>query len=367
MKTFGKKAQLLGKNGANVFSDIYRNKKVFVTGHTGFKGSWLSVWLQKMGAEVYGYSLPPENSPNHWDLLKLSVNSEYSDIRDFEKLLASLQTVQPEIVFHMAAQPLVRASYNNPLETWQTNVIGTANLLDACRNIPSVRAIVIVTTDKCYENLEIEHCYVESDRLGGHDPYSASKAATELVTLSFRKSFYNTQKSPLVASVRAGNVIGGGDWSTDRLIPDIIRAFSAQTPLVIRNPKATRPWQHVLDALYGYLKVGQSLLEGNQESGSAWNFGPDQDGSKSVEDIITILQSCGIGVVVQKEECPQPHEAILLQLDSNKAKLMLNWRPMLTLSQSLEMTADWYRAYIDGHQIITKNQLDAYVDSIEKV
>ena len=235
-----------------LFKNIYLGKKVLITGHSGFKGTWLSLWLQQMGAIVSGIALEPDTNPNHRDLLNLELDSNNIDIRDLEKLIYKINIIQPDIIFHLAAQPLVRYSYNNPLETWTTNVIGTANLLDAARSISCLKAIVVITTDKCYENKEWTWGYRESDRLGGHDPYSASKAATELVVSSYRKSFFNRPNSPLIATARAGNVIGGGDWSVDRLIPDVYRSIIYNKILEIRTPLATRPWQHVLESFSVY-------------------------------------------------------------------------------------------------------------------
>lgn len=271
------------------FSDIFRNKRVLLTGHTGFKGSWLAIWLTGLGAQVIGVSLSPETEPNHWDLLGLDLDDRRVDIRDADAILNIFTETKPELVFHLAAQPLVRRSYRDPLETWSTNVMGTANVLDACRLTESVRAIVVVTTDKCYENQEWPWGYRENDRLGGHDPYSASKAGAELVAASYRHAFFSNEDGPLLATARAGNVIGGGDWSEDRLIPDLVRATVNNQSLEIRSPNATRPWQHVLESLSGYLLLGQKLLEGQKDFAAPWNFGPEPEGNRSVAEVLEKL------------------------------------------------------------------------------
>jgi len=350
-----------------LFSGIYKGKRVLVTGHTGFKGSWLSLWLQKLGAEVSGMALPASTTPNHHALLALQVEEHIQDIRDAAAVEKIMAAVKPEIVFHLAAQPLVRRSYRDPLETYSTNVMGTANVLEACRKTPAVRAIVAITTDKCYENLEIDRGYDETDRLGGHDPYSASKAAAELVITSYRKSFFSTQGAALLASARAGNVIGGGDWSEDRLIPDLARAVAAQQPLVIRSPKATRPWQHVLEPLAGYLRIGQLLLEGQREAAGAYNLGPDDASNQSVETVLNALAKNWPAVHWQLDAAPQPHEAKLLHLKSDKAKRELGWQGIWSLEQCLAATAEWYRAYIDNKSVLTAGQLDDYIAAAKSV
>ncbi|MBI1214405.1 MAG: CDP-glucose 4,6-dehydratase [Alphaproteobacteria bacterium] len=342
------------------FSGIYKGRRVFLTGHTGFKGSWLARWLSQMGAEVTGLALPPETTPNHFDLLKPGVKDIRKDIRDAEAVADAVKEAQPEIVFHLAAQPLVRRSYRDPLETWATNVMGTANVLDACRKIDSVRAIVVVTTDKCYENKEWVWGYRENDRLGGHDPYSASKAGVELVAASFRKSYFSEEGAPLLATARAGNVIGGGDWSEDRLIPDLARAVANKQPLVIRSPKATRPWQHVLEPLSGYLLLGQKLLEGDKKAATAWNFGPDDAGNQSVETVLNKIKSFWPAFDWQLDGAPQPHEATLLHLDSTLARQQLGWAPVWDLDECLKATAGWYRASIEEGKLLTDAQLKEY-------
>lgn len=345
------------------FGDCYRGCRVLLTGHTGFKGSWLALWLTGMGAEVVGVALAPETSPNHWDLLKLDMAEHRVDIRDSASLADIVAAARPDIVFHLAAQALVRRSYRDPMETWSTNVIGAVSLLEACRATKNVRAIVVVTSDKCYENREWEWGYRETDALGGHDPYSASKAATELVVGTYRRAFFNTPDSPLLATARAGNVIGGGDWSEDRLIPDLVRAAATGTTLEIRSPDATRPWQHVLESLSGYLLLGQRLLQGQHETAGSWNFGPETDGNRSVAEVLSILRDRWPDLEWQLTDKPQPHEANLLYLDSAKARARLGWRPVWALDDALAATADWYRAYLTTGQLDSRSQLNAFVAS----
>lgn len=347
------------------FGGTYRNRRVLVTGHTGFKGSWLTLWLTKLGAQVSGFSLDPDSTPSHWDLIKLGTDDHRGDIRRLEELAQYITEVQPEIIFHLAAQPLVRRSYQYPLETWSTNVLGTANLLEACRmdSGSSVRAVVVVTTDKCYENREWIWGYREGEPLGGHDPYSASKAATELVAASYRRSFFGDETVSLIATARAGNVIGGGDWSVDRLIPDLVRAVAAKIPLEIRSPDATRPWQHVLDCLSGYLLLGQRLLEGDKAYADAWNFGPEQKDNLSVSTILRQIQTRWPESTWRTTEHPQPHEAQLLYLDSTKARQKLGWRPVWDLAEALTATVDWYRAYLENGRVLSEQQIESYVTS----
>lgn len=343
------------------FADLYCGKRVLLTGHTGFKGSWLALWLHELGAEVTGVALSPESQPNHWDLLKLPIDDRRLDIRDTNALAGIVRETQPEIVFHLAAQPLVRRSYRDPLETWSTNVMGTVNVLEACRQTQSVRAIVAITTDKCYENNEWPWGYRENDRLGGHDPYSASKAGAELVAASYRTAFFNADAAPLLATARAGNVIGGGDWSEDRLIPDLIRALEKNQSLEIRSPQATRPWQHVLESLSGYLLLGQKLLMGGQALAEAWNFGPELEGNRTVADVLGKLNQHWPNLCWHVTEKPQPHEATLLYLDSAKARSQLHWQPVWRINATLSNTADWYRAWLESGQITSRQQLADYV------
>ncbi len=343
------------------FTDIYRDKRILITGHTGFKGSWLALWLQELGAEVTGIALPPKTQPNHWDLLGLAVNEHLLDIRDHEAVKRTFLVTQPEIVFHLAAQPLVRRSYREPLETWATNVMGTANVLEACRQTPSLRAIVAITTDKCYENRERPRGYHENDRLGGHDPYSASKAGSELVAGSYRSAFFNTENVPLLATARAGNVIGGGDWSEDRLIPDLVRAMIQKQSLEIRSPLATRPWQHVLESLSGYLLLGQRLLQGDKSHAEAWNFGPEPEGNRTVSEVLCKLNGHWANMRWHHTDKPQPYEATLLHLNSAKARSKLQWQPVWNFDAALEKTANWYRAWLEAGEVISREQLADYI------
>jgi CDP-glucose 4,6-dehydratase len=343
------------------FKGIYAGRRVLVTGHTGFKGSWLTLWLEELGARVTGISLPPATTPNHWDLLDLQVEDLRLDVRDAAPLTRKLAELRPEIVFHLAAQPLVRRSYRDPLETWSTNVMGTANLLEACRLTPSVRGIVVVTTDKVYENSEWHWGYREIDRLGGHDPYSASKAAAELVAESYRKSFFSGDGAPLLATVRAGNVIGGGDWSQDRLIPDAVRSIASGESLEIRSPFSTRPWQHVLECLSGYLLLGELLLEGEKDCAEAWNFGPSPEDNRSVSEVLSMLSRHWEGFQWHRSPHPTFHEAGQLYLDSSKARTSLGWRPVWGLEKALEQTARWYREQLEHNRAATRDQLHNYV------
>lgn len=350
----------------NLFGGIYKSKRVLVTGHTGFKGSWLSLWLHSLGAKVSGISLSPESRHSHWELLKLEIDDRRHDIRDSEVIKKVIDSIQPEIVFHLAAQPLVRRSYRDPLETWSTNVMGTANVFEACRHQPSVRAIVAITTDKCYQNNEWEWGYRENDRLGGHDPYSASKAGSELVAASYRSAFLNKPSAPLLATARAGNVIGGGDWSEDRLVPDLVRSIERGDSLEIRSPKATRPWQHVLESLSGYLTLGQHLLSGEAAFADAWNFGPEPEGNRSVEEVLTKLKVSWPQLAWHTSHHDQPHEAKLLYLDSSRANNRLQWQPVWNIDTTLAKTADWYRACLDGKAIISGQQLADYAADAKK-
>lgn len=345
------------------FGDVFRNKRVLLTGHTGFKGSWLALWLTELGAEVTGIALKPETEPNHWDLLKLDIDDRRADIRDALALQKIFAEKKPEIVFHLAAQPLVRRSYRDPLETWSTNVMGTANVLEACRFTETVGAIVVVTTDKCYENQEWPWGYRENDRLGGHDPYSASKAGAELVATSYRKAFFSSENSPLLATARAGNVIGGGDWSEDRLIPDLVRATTHNLSLEIRSPNATRPWQHVLESLSGYLLLGQKLMGGCKELAESWNFGPEAEGNRSVAEVLGKLGMHWRDMHWHITDMPQPHEATLLYLDSAKARSKLNWQPVWGIDAALAKTAEWYSAWLTEKRVTSLFQLNQYIEA----
>ena len=350
-----------------MFGNAYKGKKVFVTGNTGFKGSWLIFWLMKLGANVRGYSLNLPTDPNHHEILNLDFETISGDVRDLEKLQNAIKFFRPDMVFHMAAQSLVRKSYQNPIETFETNVIGTVNVFEVCRQTDSVRAIVNVTSDKCYENREWIWGYRENDPVGGHDPYSASKGCAEIVTESYRKSFFpldNYQRThqTLVVSVRAGNVIGGGDWGHDRLVSDIMRAASQSERVQIRNPHATRPWQHVLEPLSGYLLLGQKLLEGDREFSGAWNFGPSDEGHRNVLSVIRELQKywSNIDYKIKADE-KNPHEANLLKLDCSKAYAKLKWKSVWDSSTTFAKTAQWYKEYYESGRVLSEEQLTEYI------
>ncbi|MCC7300145.1 MAG: CDP-glucose 4,6-dehydratase [Verrucomicrobia bacterium] len=354
-----------------MFGGIYQGKKVLLTGHTGFKGSWLAYWLQRLGAEVCGYALPAPTDPSHWNLLKLNMRSELADIRDFQSLEKTFQQFQPDMVFHLAAQPLVRASYRNPVETYSTNFMGTLNVFEACRKTESVRAIINVTSDKCYENREWARGYREDDAMGGHDPYSSSKGCSELLTASYRNSYFNPaafgkKHQTLLASCRAGNVIGGGDWAEDRLIPDIMRAVAAGKPVEIRNPGATRPWQHVLEPLGGYLLVGRHLLEGNPEFSTGWNFGPAEDADLSVRDVVESIKRYWSRIDYRLAQTAEaPHEANLLKLDCAKAREQLNWHPVWGSEKTFEKTVGWYREFYESGTLATESDLTEYTKQVD--
>ncbi len=340
--------------------EFWSNKKVLITGHTGFKGSWLSMWLQRLGATVIGYSLPAPTQPSLFEVAKITqeLTSVTGDIRDLAELQAVMTAHQPDIVFHMAAQPLVRYSYDNPVETYATNVMGTVNLLESVRHSSSVRVVVVITTDKCYENREWVWGYRENEPMGGRDPYSSSKGCAELVTEAYRSSFFTPQpdlaQPAAIASVRAGNVIGGGDWASDRLIPDIMRAIQAQQPVQIRNPHATRPWQHVLEPLSGYMLLAERLWQNGAAYAEGWNFGPNDEDVKPVSWIVDYLtQRWGEGATWQLDGGDHPHEATYLKLDCSKAKARLGWHPRLSLNTALEWIVEFYRAY-DQHQDMAK-------------
>ncbi|WP_212629663.1 CDP-glucose 4,6-dehydratase [Pseudomonas sp. KB-10] len=343
---------------------FWTGRRVFLTGHTGFKGSWLALWLRELGAEVFGYALPPTTEPSLWQVARLQEQTPgfLADIRDAQCLAKAVAAFAPEIVLHMAAQPLVRESYRTPAETYATNVMGTLNLLEAVRKCDSVRAIVVVTSDKCYENREWLWPYREQDSVGGHDPYSSSKACAELLCASWRESFLR-EAGVALATARAGNVLGGGDWSADRLVPDILRAWQAGESLTLRYPQAVRPWQHVLEPLHGYLALAQALVEQGQAVASAWNFGPDAEGLVSVGDLVERLARQWPGEARwYTDAAAQPHEAGLLSLDSSKARTMLGWRPRWALSQALERTLDWHQAWQAGQnmQTFSRAQIAAY-------
>ena len=356
-----------------MFNSVYHNKRVLITGHTGFKGSWLALWLSQMGAKVTGYSLQPPTKPSHFQLLDLNINSVIGDLRDADTIKKVFKEQQPEIVFHLAAQAIVRLSYKDPLETFSSNVLGTVNVLEAARACSSVRAIVIVTSDKCYENREWPWGYREIDALGGYDPYSASKGCAEIVTGCWRNSFFNPKDydkthQTLLASARAGNVIGGGDWAPDRLIPDIMRAVNQYEKVKIRNPQATRPWQHVLEPLSGYLLLGQKLIEGRKEFAEAWNFGPSEEENVTVGEIVHQVKGVWPKIDYEINQTPnQPHEAGMLRLDCSKARTKLQWLPVWTSKDAIEKTTEWYRAFYELSKILSDEHLDRYIaDALSK-
>lgn len=344
---------------------IWCGRRVLVTGHTGFKGSWLSLWLHRMGAEVTGFALQPPTDPSLFALARLDelVTHIEGDVRDLTALRAAVEAARPEVILHLAAQPLVRHSYHEPVETYATNVMGTVNLLDAARRATGVAAIVCVTSDKCYENREWVWPYRENDPMGGHDPYSSSKGCAELVVSAYRRSFF-AEGGPLLASVRAGNVIGGGDWAADRLLPDLVRAFEGGVMPLVRSPNSVRPWQHVLEALGGYLMIAERLLAGERCFADGWNFGPSEDDAKPVSWIVERMRATwgGTADVARHDARAQPHEAGLLRLDCSKARAALGWRPVLSLEQALDWIVDWHSQVAAGGdaRVVSLDQLDRY-------
>jgi len=346
-----------------LFGGIYKDKVCLITGHTGFKGSWLAFWLTKMGAKVIGYSLEPYSKPNHFELLDAPYKSIIGDIRDLKNLKETFNTYKPDIVFHLAAQALVRYSYDNPIETYQTNVLGTLNVFESARNCGSVKALVNVTSDKCYENKEWIWGYRENDPMGGFDPYSSSKGCSEILTASYRRSYFNNGKT-LLASARAGNVIGGGDWATDRLIPDIINAAVKNDKVIIRNPFETRPWQHVLEPLSGYLTLGWRLLEGRNELAEGWNFGPESRSNISVKEVVMeVKKYWKIIKFSMNTNLADLHEANLLMLDCSKANKILKWNPVWDIDITFEKTISWYKAFYEKATLNTDADLKNYIDS----
>ena len=356
---------------------FWEGKKVLITGHTGFKGSWLSLWLNKLGAQVIGYSLPPPTKPSLFEAanIKSGINSIIGDIRDLKHIKAVIAEHQPEIIFHMAAQSLVRYSYEHPSETYSTNIMGTANVLEAIRTSENVCVAIIVTSDKCYENNEWIWGYRENDPVGGYDPYSSSKGCAELITQAYRNSYFsgknNNNRTAYIASVRAGNVIGGGDWAEDRLIPDIMKAFLKNRSPLIRSPNAIRPWQHVLEPLNGYLMLAERLWEFGPDFAEAWNFGPNIEDAKPVSwisDYLTRLWGYGVKCkfdsVQHPHESDHLHEARYLKLDCSKAMTLLGWSPKLSLNKALELTVDWYQMYKKEKDMrdITEKQILHYQD-----
>lgn len=349
--------------------DFWKGKRVFLTGHTGFKGGWMVTWLKKMDAVVKGYSLEPNSTPSFFDVANVSIGieSDIGDIRDLDLLKKSIVDFAPEIVIHMAAQPLVRYSYQEPVLTYQTNVMGTVNLLEAVRYCPSVKSVVNVTTDKCYENKEWIWAYRENEAIGGYDPYSSSKGCSELITSSYHRSFFNSNSKVALASARAGNVIGGGDWSADRLIPDALRAFEKKVPVVIRNPMANRPWQHVLEPICGYLILAEKLYVFGKEFAEGWNFGPIDTDSRPVSEVMDYLaKEWPGGASWVLDDLEQPHEAQILKLDISKAKARLKWEPSWNLEKAIQSIIEWHQAWLEDKDMhnITLKQIEHYELSI---
>lgn len=354
---------------------FWTNKKVLVTGHTGFKGSWLVLVLNQLGAEVFGFALGPPTSPSMYELAMIDdlVHSYIGDIRDFDMMQKVIKEIEPEIVIHMAAQALVKESYRNPIETYSTNVMGTVHLLEACRQSASVKTIVNVTTDKCYENREWHWGYRESEPMGGYDPYSSSKGCSELVTSAYRSSYFGAgddeQAGIALASARAGNVIGGGDWAEDRLIPDFMRAIAQNEKIKIRSPFAIRPWQHVLEPLSGYLNLTEKLFNDGSVYAGAWNFGPDDKDAKNVEWITrTLCELWGDSAQFEFDKQPHPHEANYLKLDCSKAKAELSWQPRWDIQTTLETIVKWNKSFLSGENMrnVTEQQIQNYFSSSPK-
>ena len=348
--------------------DFWRGKRVFLTGHTGFKGSWLALWLQQLGAQVQGFALAPPSEPALFDAARVAegMASALGDIRDLGAVRRAVEAFRPEIAIHMAAQPLVRLSYAEPVETYATNVMGTVHVLEALRHAPGVRAVVCVTTDKCYENREWAWGYREDEPMGGHDPYSNSKGCAELVTSAYRRSFLQ-HAGVALASARAGNVIGGGDWATDRLVPDILRAFERGEPVVIRNPSSTRPWQHVLEPLSGYLTLAQRLWHEGADVAEGWNFGPHDEDARPVRWIVERLAAAwGEGAGWRLDAAAHPHEAHFLKLDISKARARLGWQPRWRLDEALARIVEWHRAWLAGDDVraLCLRQIQQYSDAL---
>lgn len=349
---------------ATVNPDFWVGRRVLLTGHTGFKGGWTSLWLQSLGADVCGLALPPPTAPALFEAARVGDGMDHriGDIRDFQSVSDVMSDFQPEIVLHMAAQPLVRLSYDQPMETYATNVMGTVHVLEAARRCGSVRAIVTITTDKCYENKEWVWGYREDEPMGGHDPYSSSKGCAELVSAAYRKSFLR-EAGIAMATARAGNVIGGGDWALDRLIPDVLRALQGQQPVLIRNPHATRPWQHVLEPISGYLVLAERLVSAGQQDAEGWNFGPRDEDAKTVQWIVERLcEDWGHGATWEQQPGHHPHEAGYLKLDISKARHRLGWVPRWPLEVALQKIIDWHQAWLAGQDMraVCLRQIDDY-------
>lgn len=353
------------------FGGYFQGRRVLLTGHTGFKGSWLSLWLLRLGARVCGYSLQPPTKPALFDVLDIDadMHSVIGDIRDSERLCAEVAVFQPEVIFHLAAQPLVRLSYAQPVQTYETNIMGTIHLLEAVRKTPTVKGVVCVTSDKCYENREWVYGYREEDQVGGHDPYSSSKACAEIVVAAYRRSFFQPTPSgsashPVVATARAGNVVGGGDWADDRLVPDCIRGLSSGQGIAIRNPSALRPWQHVLEPLSGYLWLAATMNRDPRRFGERWNFGPPDSNIVPVKRVAELCTSCwGGGRLVTSSEPNAPHEASILKLDTSKSAYWLGWHGILPIEDTIELTVGWYKRYYSGEGATMRSFSEAQIDA----
>ena len=345
---------------------FWQGKRVFLTGHTGFKGSWLALWLSALGAKVTGYALPPATTPNLFALARIekTLTSIIGDIRNPDALQTALTTAQPQIILHLAAQALVADGYADPIGTYATNVMGTVNLLEAARQLPDLKAVVIITSDKCYENVESAHAYVESDPLGGYDPYASSKACAEIAAASWRRAFFSQPNQPAIATARAGNVIGGGDWAAHRLVTDLLAAFAAKETAALRNPRAVRPWQHVLEPLAGYLRLTEKITADATLAG-AWNFGPELEDCISVGELAEQLHTLWPDSRYAVQAAPLPHEAALLRLDATRAKEHLGWHPRWHLPEALRQTVAWHRAWLEGKdmQDFCRQQIGQYCSS----
>lgn len=344
---------------------LFEGKRVLVTGHTGFKGSWLALWLHHLGAKVSGIALDPDQKPDHFSLLNLPIQDLRIDIRNRPELETAVKEINPEMVFHLAAQPLVRRSYREPIHTWETNVMGSIHLLEAIRNCSATKAAVFVTTDKVYKNQEWDWGYRENDPLGGHDPYSYSKSAMEFAIDCYRQSYFQDSNAPAIASARAGNVIGGGDWSEDRLIPDLVRAVANGKPIQLRYPQATRPWQHVLECLWGYLMLAGKLWNNERNFAQAWNFGPVPEDNRMVIEVLSSLKIHWPDLDWKMpEHTPDLHESGMLYLDHSKAKRALGWKPVWSLDHALKYTAEWYKSYYHNQEVLSKQQLQAFMNEL---
>lgn len=344
-----------------LFGGKYKNRRVLVTGHTGFKGSWLCYWLSQMGAQLYGISLSPPTHPNHFDLLSFEIESYIQDINEIGITNEIIQKINPEIIFHLAAQPLVRLSYEEPVKTLATNIMGTANILESARKLTDLKAVVVVTSDKCYENKEWVWGYRENEAMGGKDPYSASKGCAEILTSAYRNSFFNNPNSALIASARAGNVIGGGDWAKDRIVTDIVNSAAAGDKVFLRFPQATRPWQFVLEPLSGYLTLGWRLLEGDHSFSGGWNFGPGNDSNVTVKYLVLEAKKHWQKIDFDYDKGEHPHEAGFLMLDSSKAIKLLYWKPVWNFQITVEKTVNWYKSFYESGKVLTGEILHQYI------